>query len=153
MQQGSRGSTATYSHHQLYTIPNTWHPHIYDKPPMELTPFFISDILGLSKKKTHLEQPEDWTTGSSDRHRIHADHGKSPVSMHHHVLTVNGDTSSRTPASSPEGPAGPTPPPETDLLPTHGGRPHSPLINVDDSDLVIGKLWVLVFLCNHHDWH
>lgn len=30
------------------TTPRTWHPHIYDPPPKQPTPFLISHILGLS---------------------------------------------------------------------------------------------------------
>ncbi len=132
---------SVYQHPNFYTVPRTWHPHIYDKPPSHPTPFSIADILGLShggrgKHQPYQEEPEDW---SCKRAVSQGHHGKSTVSMPHHV---NGDH--RSPRGSPEGPAGPTPPPETDLPLSAAGRPHSPLINVDDSELVIGESSLLL---------
>lgn len=34
---------------ETFTTPRTWHPHIYGKPPSHPTPFFITDILNLSR--------------------------------------------------------------------------------------------------------
>ena len=40
----------------IYTIKeefhDTWHAHLYSKPPAQPTPHFINDILGLSKTKS-----------------------------------------------------------------------------------------------------
>lgn len=46
------GSFLSSCHHprdmHFITTPRTWHPHIYDPPPKQPTPFLISHILGLS---------------------------------------------------------------------------------------------------------
>ncbi|XP_074643153.1 uncharacterized protein LOC141900250 [Tubulanus polymorphus] len=63
---------------KMYTLPRTWHPHIYDKSPKKPTPHTIADILGLQTTKERCRSPI----------RDHRKH--SPVSSRDSVISSSG---------------------------------------------------------------
>lgn len=44
-----------------YTMPRTWHPHIYDSTPKQPTPHFIENILGVAGNDSDEKHTEEQT--------------------------------------------------------------------------------------------
>lgn len=63
------------------TTPRTWHPHIYDPPPKQPTPFLISHILGLSEQ-----------CKNNEARKIHKDSDNSPSSREETLRSSNYTT-------------------------------------------------------------
>ena len=152
MQQTASTVSPVYPGHKIYTVPRTWHPHIYEKIPGQPTPHFIADILelGATERPRHVQampSPPAALESPSGLHHSLAKHGVKPTA----------------PSPLPSSKGAPLPPDTLSLVSGAGGRvvinghhhhhhhhhhdlednessrSESPIINVTGDDLMEGR--------------